>query len=232
MSEVNRATMFKGAVTFLDVVGQVGIWQRRKDAIYNLLDIVDTLQDEAKRLTGQSLMYSKLMGEYRGLDVTTDVKSISDTIVFLTPLGPDLSLDIHGNLCRKAIILSIENRIPLRGATSFGEFNQEKNVMIGPAVDEAAAWHENIDWFGSILTPSALFLNRHTAMDCWKEYDVHCKQGNLKTACANWVPLYKKNRSDLCDAFIEMGPIIPEFAMKYTNTLEFYDYCSGNAHNP
>ena len=161
----------------------------------------------------------------RGLDIKTSIKSISDTIVILTPAVPEIAFDIHGRLCQQAIVSSIEYKIPLRGATSYGEFNHEENIMIGPAIDEAAAWHENVEWFGSIMTPSAFFLGSHNTLSCWRDYDIQCHEGIFKTACVNWVPSCNKSRDEICKAFIEMGPIVPKFAKKYINTLDYYDYC-------
>lgn len=229
MSEQRSDKMLKGAVTFLDVVGWVGIWQKRTDAISSLSRLTEYLQEEAKTIA-RGITAPDYSDETKS-GISTDVKSISDTIVLLTDTEARKSLEIHGNLCQKVIALSIDWKIPLRGATSFGEFNCEKNIMIGPAIDESAAWHKYTEWFGCMLTPSAFLLNWHKDMDCWKEYDVPTKSGKLKTACVNWVPNFssscnlKEKREYLCKTFRDMGPIVPNIEKKYTNTLAYFDAC-------
>ena len=139
--------MTRGAITFLDVVGWVGIYKRQKNAILDLLDLIGDLQLSANKLTSRAISTMPPYNYQRGLKIETLVKSISDTIVFLTPLEAEISLRIHGELSKQAISFSLQRGIPIRGATSFGDYNYKENIMIGPAVDEAAAWHEYIEWF-------------------------------------------------------------------------------------
>lgn len=217
--------MQKGAITFLDVVGWVGIYRRHKDAINGLLALSDELRLEAEKISRRLSMENLLMGRTRGKSINTYVKSISDTIVILTADEPEFSLKIHGELSKIAINISLQRGMPLRGATSFGEYDYKENIMIGPAVDEAAAWHEYIEWFGCILTPSAFFLNCHSKMDCWVKYDAPSKSGKISTACADWVSSYDEGRDHLCKKFVELGPIVPKIESKYSNTLAYFDYC-------
>jgi len=101
--------------------------------------------------------------------------------------------------------------------------------MIGPAVDEAAAWHENAEWFGCILSPSALLLNVHKDLNAWVEYEAPVKKGGkYLTGCINWIDTFqerneKNPREKICVNFTNMGSIIPEISQKYTNTLRFFD---------
>ena len=46
----------------------------------------------------------------------------------------------------------------LRGVISIGKFYQSQNLIIGPAVDEAAEWYTNIEWIGVSAAPTAHFI--------------------------------------------------------------------------
>lgn len=201
----------KGAVTFLDVLGWKGIWQKRKDAINTLLTLIKEIESVSNDIT--------INNEVRGL--TTRVLSISDTIAIFTVGEPKITIPIHVEICSKAIPASIEKRIPLRGAISYGDFSIEKNIMVGPAVDEAASWHESTDWIGVVLTPSAKFsidsINEVKYLKEYKNIPFKKKVNNLDL-CVEWEFV---QRDELYNIFNEMGPHIPEIAPKYLNTLEF-----------
>lgn len=222
--------MKEGAVTFLDVLGWKGIWERTDKAGDILLDLINELNQKSDEFINSKI---PTHDKYRGL--TTDIKSISDTIAIFSSGAPERVLELHGEICKFAICRSIEDGIPLRGATCYGHFTIQENIMIGPAVDEAASWHEAADWIGVILSPSALF--RCSANDLiWKmNYDVPAKSyGKYKTHCVNWCSEWKKGKKEmeeqfkkdlLLDAFLKMGPLTPNISAKFTNTLAFYDAC-------
>lgn len=202
----------KGAVTFLDVLGWKGIWQKRKDAINTLLTLIKEIENVSNDITIKQ-------SEARGL--TTRVLSISDTIAIFTAGDPKITIPIHVEICSKAIPASIEKRIPLRGAISYGDFSLEKNIMVGPAVDEAASWHESTDWIGVVLTPSAKFnIDNDQTVKHLREYTKipFKKKVNNLNLCVEW---NFDKMDELYNIFNDMGPHIPEIAPKYLNTLEF-----------
>lgn len=217
-----------GAVTFLDVVGWMGIWQKRLDAVQELKDLTNALKEKAVLITQKTieLLEGEKKSRYRG--IVTDIKSISDTIVFLTPGDADFTLSIHGDLCAYAIASSLIRKIPLRGAISFGEFRDDTNILIGPAVDEAAAWHEMSDWFGVFLTPSAFFsVNEEIFLQktIWIKHNPPLKSGKFETLCINWTSNFNEELMPGCslnNLFVDMGPLVPNIGLKYINTMEFY----------
>ena len=145
-----------GAVTFLDVLGWKGIWKTRQDAISNLLLLINEIEEIAEELTSSIEIIDK---RDRGKTIETKVLSISDTIAIFTTGPAHIAIPIHSQICSIAIPSSIKKGIPLRGAISYGNFSIEENIMVGPAVDEAASWHESTNWIGVILTPSCKFNN-------------------------------------------------------------------------
>lgn len=220
--------MREGAVTFLDVLGWKGIWERRDDAGEVLTKLIEELRKKAFELI------AKENKRYSGLEV--EIKSISDTIAMFSTGNAQAVLDLHGQINQLAICRSIAEEIPLRGATCYGRFTTKGNIMIGPAVDEAASWYEAADWIGVILSPSALFCCKdHMDGEIWsKKYDVPTKiTGKFQTHCVNWCKEWEQTKDKglsmreelLLNSFLRMGPLVPNVSTKFTNTLSFYHYC-------
>jgi len=204
----------QGAVTFLDVLGWKGIWQKEKDAINILHSFVSKINEQASDITN---VVGNLDGASRGM--TTKVLSISDTIAIFTFGDPFHSIKIHAEICKIAIPESIRRRLPLRGAICYGECSIKGNIMVGPAVDEAASWHEATDWIGVMLTPSAKFQLRRNYPAPLVEYSgiPFKKKTDGLNRCVDW----EFPDDELYEIFNEMGPYVPEIAPKYLNTLKF-----------
>jgi hypothetical protein len=128
----------------MDVLGWKGIYNRETDPISKLANLV-------KDLSGAAV-------PYRGSTWAPEIRSISDTIVIVStgvaPNDASQAIAAHGDISARAIAISITSRIPLRGATAFGEFEVRENIYVGKAIDEAASWYETGDWIGVHLTPS------------------------------------------------------------------------------
>lgn len=217
--------MIKGAVTFLDVLGWKGIWQRRPDAASILLDIIKNSSHLLEKVREEEREREQFP-RYQNDDV--QIISISDTIVILTE-GPDsTTLPLHGLFCSMLMVEFLKNKFLVRGATGFGEYNNIENIFVGPVIDEIASWYESADWIGIIQTPSAYFTSicpNGLAYNL-EEHDVSLKtKGKIKTRCVNWVTEWinqGKDELDLRDLFVESGPISPEIYYKYMNTMDFY----------
>lgn len=212
----------QGAVTFLDVLGWKGIWKQDKQAIFKLQGLVREMTNLAVQTTKQVIGQNLDQSDYRGINIdeATTILSISDTIaLFTTGINIQHALYIHAEVCKFAIPESVHRRIPLRGATSFGDYSIQENIMVGPAVDEAASWHEATDWIGVNLTPSAWLKLPGDIPEGWTKYEPPFKKGKWETLCVDWT--YEKEGVDIRDVFYEMGPMLPEIANKYTNTLKF-----------
>lgn len=215
----DEKTVLKGGVvTFLDVLGWKGVYDRIPEAIAKLRQLVEGIRDESLPL--------KRGRTYREIDV----KSISDTIAIFTLCNIDEASDIieiHGKLCQWAIPQSIELEIPVRGATAFGEFEIDDNIFVGKAVDEAASWHEHLDWIGVNLTPSAEFVYSPVKdMTLWRSYKAPNKTKiDWAPRCVDWTANWGQGRDgrtkSIKDKFRRLGPIVPEITGKFTNTLAF-----------
>jgi hypothetical protein len=202
-----------GAVTFLDVLGWKGIWQRRSESepIKLLEDLVELATRTAR--------------ERRGSDESADVKvvSVSDTIVLLSEGEVGATTRAHGRICARLIPQSIHAGIPIRGATAYGRFaTSAQSIFVGPAIDEAAAWHEALDWIGVVLAPSAEY--REFPKEPWVKYD-RAPVKNLGARpmfVVDW-PSSMDQVANLRRIFAGGGPWTPDVAVKYMNTLAFVE---------
>ena len=217
-----------GVITLLDILGWRGISLRDGNPLPRFNRIINVIRERT-----------------RGLDTSSQdrVIGLSDTVAVFTPLDANRLradrqaeihrvIDGHGAACGIAVRLSIEQQIPLRGATCVGDYeiDQEGHTFVGRGVDEVASWYEQGDWIGVHLTPSALFSVELARLRHWKPYVAPLKTKiNGVTGCVDWTELWfeAKTRDEgmrlLHDAFIKLGPIFPEFAGKFINTLAFIE---------
>ncbi len=217
-----------GAVTFLDVLGWKGIWQRKKDAIQDLQSLarlIDQIAQASSRGKGGGMPSSDIAP-------VTRVLIVSDTIVISTDANPTNAqdaLELHGLLCERAIPESIEKGIPVRGATSFGEFliDDQENIFVGKAIDEAASWHETGEWIGVFMSPSAAYSFDPSKSKVWTVCNPPLKNGlKLNTYAVQWFHPDLNIQDDLLVLkrhFSLMSPIVPEFVTKFQNTIEFVE---------
>jgi hypothetical protein len=63
-----------------------------------------------------------------------------------------------------------------RGSIALGDYLEEGNVVLGPAVFDAAVWYEKLEMIGVIATPKttlslkSIFLNKYNALDvAWND---------------------------------------------------------------
>lgn len=216
LSNSNRTS--SGVVTFLDVLGWKGVYDRNENAISCLTGLIEGVSERAKKKRGR---------------ITGDllVKSISDTIaIFSYCSDKEVSnaIEIHGELCQWLIPESISSEIPVRGATAFGEFAILGNIFVGKAIDEAAAWHEQADWIGVHLTPSAEYAFKSSARkSAWAPFTPPNKTRlNWKPHCVDWTRDWtdrQRKVDELKASFRRLGPILPEIAAKFVNTLQFVE---------
>lgn len=213
--------MNNGVVTMLDVLGWKGIYNRHSDPITDLRNIVESMNEDKN---------------YKGLNGidSHQALSISDTIVVITTYDEKTNyndfifdaLDLHGRICSKAIATSINKQIPLRGATSIGEFSYSESIYVGKAIDEVASWHENADWIGVIMTLSAYFKAEGLKLKWWNNYNAPLKTGKLPddAKCIDWC-MHFDSYSKVCESLNKLQPLVPEISSKISNTLHFYKKC-------
>lgn len=211
----------KGAVTFLDVLGWKGIWNNHPNALAELVKFISNIRDDIDLFNYNYNVKAKLKNRNKS-DISTEVKSISDTIVLFTEAkekNAEEVIRLHADYCAYVLEEALKRKFPLRGAISYGKYDNSLNIMIGPAVDEAAAWHESTDWIGVILTPSAQMALKSKDQGMIITYDNIPFKKNIKglKQCVFW----DYNSDALYRLFMDMGPHMQDVAPKYLHTLEY-----------
>jgi len=149
---------------------------------------------------------------------------------------------------RRLLVYSLDNEIFFRGAFSIGEQyrNTRRNTILGPAIDDVAAWYEKADWIGIHATPHAtmqLHKWNWQRNDKFKfvafDYDVPLKTGPMKLMSVNWPKAYFVNgvspikpltnvRSDKPRSHVleklTSRPIPAGVEKKHFNTMKFFDH--------
>jgi hypothetical protein len=182
----------RGFVAILDVLGFKGIWQDcDPDKVINLMRRVES---ESRRFFES---VNKMASSY-GTSMEFHSAYLSDTIVLAVTLDKDLSENLINDafdligfasaMCAEAWALSEPART-LRGCVSYGEFMIDHPYIIGPAVDEAALYHECAD--GAFIWCTDSVLNAYAAKQPdaknlggrreWWTYDVPLKKGTIST---------------------------------------------------
>ena len=203
-----KVKRLKGYLTFADILGWKGIWQKQ-----------NTDDGKINNIKKLLLIKSTLEKEFREEEQLYNINLISDTFVIYTR-----SFELSNKLSRKLIELCLEKELLIRGATSYGECYNKDMVYIGQAVDEAASWHEKGEEIGIFYTSSAKLsikekkLTNKNLKECYlKEGIINTKLRKIRTFFINWYN--KKNEKNFYE-IMKKEIIYPEFSIKYFNTEE------------
>ena len=196
----------KGYLIFADVLGWKGIWKKytsnkeKMNIITNLLCIRDILKKEIE-------------------DKNCSINLISDTFIISSN-----DFKISNKISKKLIELCLKKDFVIRGAISYGEYYNKDTVYLGPAVDEAASWHDEGEEIGIFYTPSA--KQEITNKKEFKKYDlpkdfIRLKSGEIKTFFINWYD--DKSKKKFYEIFNEIDKTKIEVYLKYLNTEEKFE---------
>ncbi len=125
--------------------------------------------------------------------------SLSDTII-ITAAIPEMTPPEYSEAKRHLTLFtagvamvsffrSLENKFYLRGAISTGTSWLSDKMIIGPAIDEAAKYHDKLEWTRVATTPSAssvLENQPHPDNRLIKYHSIPCKNGTRKGCALAW----------------------------------------------
>lgn len=233
--------MVSGFVCILDALGTKGIWNREEAGRYvDALKKAHTTLDQLKTLPSELVTVGAVF----------DYMAISDTLIITMtiddramPSSPLAIIPAFCSVINDIFRLCFESSLFMRGAISYGKFIIDGSIIVGPAIDDAASFHEKPDMIGVVLTPNTTLLadagfelNGILEKDRTKyllKYPTPLKDNrNLELYQVNW-PLtrsMKKGRkpviSEIAALKAKLGgnPIPAEAFSKYENTLKFYEY--------
>lgn len=182
--------------------------------------------------------------------------AFSDTIIITAAVQKESMLSMLIRLfyvLSKIIIEGFKRKFHFRGCISLGEYYHTEELIIGPAVDQAAQYYTMPEWIGISAAPSTnLFLRKifgertlHPTLDSiqrtiisthFKIYDIPIKNGvERKGMALNWMATISasedKGGSESINELEEIHKEIlkkcedPDvnIALKWRNTLDFFD---------
>lgn len=208
---------YRGGVAFLDVLGFKGIWKRVDPT--TLLAKWYSMQQYIEERAQVAMAFSQhFKGEGR-LDETpkVDVHFLSDSIVLTTGVrkyqnAPQEVLDatfvtsaaFSAHIAMLAGLL-FEPPLNFRGAISCGEYIALDTIVMGPAIDEAADLHGQLDGAMTRVCPAAevaFLLGIETAPTL------------SKLAVKHLIPM-KKLEDDRVVRTVESGILLNPFALDF-----------------
>lgn len=234
-------TMVTGIVCVLDALGTKGVWQIDEPEKY--LEKIEKIYNDLDRL--------KDYGQQQNEDILLDYITFSDTIIVTLHYKDYESESIIPPFARMIdglYSLCLAENLFMRGAISYGKFIKKGNSIIGPAIDDAAYWHDKAQFIGCILTPSTSLLIEY-GLDYWLRnpysdydysqhtllYDIPLKEAkSLHVHTINW-PLsiaraWESNNviqtppEVIIKSYLGKYPIPPEAFPKHQNTIKFFQY--------
>ena len=203
-----KVKRLKGYLIFADILGWKGIWKKfslteEKFGVVNrLLTIRIELENEIKKQNSICSM-----------------NLISDTFIIYSQ-----SFEMSKNLSKKLMTLCLENNLVIRGAISYGECYNKDTVYVGPAVDEAASWHDEGEEIGIFYTPSAKqeITNNNIKKTDLLEGFMKLKSGGIETFFVNWYD-EEKNKENFYNLFSKIDKSSIKVYLKYLNTEKKFD---------
>jgi len=216
-----------GFVTFADIMGWKGIWLREepKDVLNKMLEITNTVSDRIAEIKKEL--------QTKNLDLEMDIHLISDTFVITSSFnepkrGVDVPLDRltvefnkHGEIIQLLLKQCLDNLLLIRGATTYGGYEFQGSTFIGPAIDEAASWHEKANEVAVFITPSAYMIVENRTVDdtIWMNRKPVMKAELSHTMSVCWKD--EENIIKYKEIMDKNKPITPDIAPKYMNTLGY-----------
>ena len=157
----------------------------------------------------------------------------SDTFIIYTRSDSLADFAHLESAARNFFQLLITKEIPVRGCISYGKLysQSKKNIFIGPALVEAHAYGEALNWIGFCLAPSVEEKLKHDLpLDQRLCYRKVMEREILRSAKAEYLYAYAFNngkvngRNHFRETLERMKQKAPsEVRVKYDNTLRFID---------
>jgi len=238
------AEVKKGIVVMLDALGVRNLSSKEAKAFLNNRGkLLTQLGRKLEPLDSSAARVTETAGPPQFV-------TFQDTILVTWEIrGPAHNLLPHiANLLRRTIPLALQNGLRLRGAVAVGEYIQDENSVLGPAIADAASWYEQAQWIGIVATPhcgmqldllyeTKFRRRRPHALDPWYvQYEVPLKEGRRETLWAvSWPAQYRKKKYTLGSS--DRGKFLRHVAKfsvplgtesKYWNTITFFDWYDAN----
>jgi hypothetical protein len=204
---------YVGIVAFIDVLGMKRMSERYKPA---------QIVNKWKKVIGS---FRNVLQEW-SLNAGYFFRVLSDTIIITKPTELNQSA-IHEtfNLLLQPFIDSIKTGIPflLRGILSHGDYYLSQYLTIGPAVNEAASYHDQLNWIGIALSLNVFRGGGNIINNSVVRYNIPLKKSPYPGIALNW-PKFDLNGECFDILLEEQSKADPSSKVKYDNTFRFYNY--------
>jgi hypothetical protein len=235
----------RGYIAMLDVLGTRGMSIARDPdkAMEGYLELRDFINQTLASFKVGTTVEDVPEGSKRPVvDVQTGIQFFSDAVI--VSIEPEQTADPAATLCaiswllERVFVRALKLGVLYRGAVSAGTFYIGPGLLIGPAVDEAAEWHDIADWAGIMFTPSAAMeIEKTIGAHATKEgfwhlagivhWDLPLKPGasRAKLAGPTWVIDWTYDSKNLAPVLYEAftrSPVPLGVEAKKQNTLRFY----------
>jgi TETRATRICOPEPTIDE REPEAT FAMILY PROTEIN len=201
----DKPLKLKGYLIFADILGWKGIWKKqdKPDELVTILFVIKSILEKETKTVKDS----------------HNINLISDTFIIYSK-----TFKMTNKLSKKLIELCLENNLVIRGAISYGECYNKDTVYVGPAVDEAASWHDEGEEIGIFYTPSGkqeIISNPKIKNSNLLEDVIKIKSGTIKTFLINWYN--KKTKKNFYKLFEKIDKSSIKIYLKYLNTEKKFD---------
>ena len=204
----------QGLVIFLDALGMKGIWKR-----FHPIEVVQKWSN-----VNNAFLSIEEDLEIQYLDF--NFRALSDTIIITISNINSINNNLNKvfDVLIKPFINSIKNKILLRGVITYGIFYWSDKLIIGPAIDEAAEYHNKVNWIGISTSPLLkLNLNRIDRNNSLISYKIPLKEKSYDGIVLNW-PVYDTNNECMAILLDEEAKADYNSKIKYKNTYKFYNF--------
>ncbi len=136
-------------------------------------------------------------------------------------------IDFIGSILINNLVNGIRNGIFFRGTLSYGSYSESTRLVLGDAINKAAACHEKVNWVGLSLFPGIHYLLHNIDSNNFIKYNILYKEEftNFTNGFAlNWI---KNPKSNECyEILLEKQNQYEgtKYSNYYGNTIKFYEY--------
>lgn len=243
--------MKEGAFAIIDCLGFKGVWNKYENELDQLIKQLSAISRNAEQSVLDHIYPPGVPADDIQYDVKVRVLSDTVAISYTSISGiniPKYQLVSMTNAIKHIMDSFIKElpHLPFRGCITYGQHVIEENFLVGPAVNEAAEYHEKAQGSFVWLLPSASavvdeffesmsiqsgeygkVMRQRLNLIC-PEYPVPMKDGqHLTTRVVS--PLYQKQDAEI-DELIELyskamsgGNL--DVWIKREQTLKFLDHC-------
>lgn len=227
----------EGIIVLLDALGARNL---TIDDCRKYLKFIEQTRKSAKKLSSKEIRMP-------------DIRTFGDSVLLSWEIrkkdDPCLVFDEAIITTITFLALGYEQNFPLRGAMSHGSFERRNSAILGPAVNDAAQWHDRAEWVGCLTTPSLNYWLEHLCLLSSEQqkqvhykflykYDVPIKDSkHLRT----WAIFWGEFLSPIAEKLDDLTASIRKFSaytaklqipigteQKYINTKQFFVHCCRN----